>query len=222
MNHPQQGPYGPGQVTPPPGGRTGRRTGIWIALGCLALVVVLGFLAVTGGVIYLATQRGGGDGEETTATAPACTVSEDLFRLECPAGWEEGEPSPDSGMVLRLQGEARIVGEDEVVRDEFVVYRFSSDLHAVAECEQQAIWLGFDWDETGDPEALDPTELDGKDAAHHRITGSTAGVDAVEETWCIDVGDEVVQITAAAYGTTELTAQIQGILDSWTWADGVE
>lgn len=203
-------------------GAPGRsRTGLWVALGCAGLVVVLLLLAVTAGVILLVSDRGGG--QAATSTAPEAEPFEhELFTLEYPAHWENVELTAedgDAGMVLNLRTEGRIVGDDEVLRDEFTAYVFTSDVHAVAECRLQANFLGMGWDDSADPEDVGPADVDGREAAHHRVTGTMAGVDASAETWCVDVGDQIVQISADAYETTELTEEIRSILDSWRWAD---
>ncbi|MGY5764106.1 hypothetical protein ACXET9_02750 [Brachybacterium sp. DNPG3] len=213
----QAGQYG-GPPEPPR-----RRTGLWITVGCALAVIVLLLLAVTGGIVYLVAGRDGDGGETGTETTPAGTVVEsDGFTVVYPEGWSEGEREDyaiDAGQLVLLRSEAVLGEDDEAVRDSVTVYRYDSGLHAVAECRQQAIWIGFEFDygSTSDAEELEMTTIDGVDAAHHRVTGTRAGFDAVAETWCMDDGDDIVQISVESYGDTALSPEVEGIVESFTW-----
>ena len=61
--------------------------------------------------------------------------------------------------------------------------------------------------------------LDGKELAAHRTLGTHDGQDVVGEMYCADVAGEVVQIVVETHGATELSPEIQGILDSWVWVE---
>ncbi|MFC7457300.1 hypothetical protein ACFQS2_08890 [Brachybacterium sp. GCM10030267] len=213
-----------GQMPPPEaaGPQQGRRTGMWVMLGCAGLVIVLLLLAVTGGVIYLATQRRDhGSGTETTA-AQAQRLEEETFSLEYPAGWVAGEVTSEeaeTGLLIQLRDE-EIDEEDyeAYAGNSLDVYLFSSDLHAQAECQQQSAFLGFSWDETGDATEIDPVELDGQELVAYRATGTHEDQDVVSETYCADVGDQVMQIVVETYGSTEISPELRQILESWAWA----
>ncbi|WP_157236046.1 hypothetical protein [Brachybacterium sp. P6-10-X1] len=193
------------------------RPGIWIALGCAVLLILLLLIAVTVGVVHLLTRDGGEDG----ATAPETVqVSQEYFSLRYPAEWFEGEISEDSassGMVLDLRDE-QVEGE-EVATNSLVVYVFDATLHAKSECERQAIWIGYLWDEVGDPTTIDPITLDGKELPSHRALGTHDDREAVSEMYCADVGDQVLQILVETHGAAEVSPEIRAILDSWRWSD---
>lgn len=225
MGQPDQGQFGQGQfaqgpaegpVTPEPPRRS--RTGIWIALGCAVLLILLLLVAVTGGVIYLVSRGGGGESE---STAPEMAqYSGEYFTAEYPADWFEAEISEDSkdtGMVLDLRDEQ--IEEGEIATNSLVVYVFDSDLHAKKECETQAAWIGFSWDEVEEPTAIDPITLDGKELPAHRALGTHDDQEAISEMYCADVGDQVLQILVETHGTTEVSPEIRSILDRWTWTE---
>lgn len=210
-------PYAQGGPYPAPAPRRGRT---WLVLGCVGMVLLLLLLTVAGGIVYLAMNRGGGEPTEPP-TAQRETVTGEVFTLTYGPEWEQVEIGPEAvgGVVLQLQGEASIQEGDEVVRDRVDVYHFTSSLHAESECGMQAGFLGLLWDEKTEPEKLEAATIGGKDASHHRVTGKHAGVDAVAETWCVDVDGKIVQISTEAYDTTALPPSVQEILDSWSWVE---
>ena len=196
MGHPYPGQQPPSPPRP--------RTGFWIALGCVLILLVLVFLAVTGGVVYLVSRDRG-----------------------TPAGPTTWYALHESAEAAETDGVAEVADEDIAPDDLFnlaensvVVYMFDSDLHAVMTCRTQATWTGFAWDESVDPEEIDPITLDGKELAAHRTLGTHDGQDVVGEMYCADVAGEVVQIVVETHGATELSPEIQGILDSWVWVEG--
>ena len=215
-------PY-PGQQPPSP---SRPRTGFWIALGCVLILLVLVFLAVTGGVVYLVSRdRGTPAGPTATADGPELvTVEHEFFSFSYPATWFDLHESAEAA---ETDGVAEVADEDiapddlyNLAENSVVVYMFDSDLHAVMTCRTQATWTGFAWDESEDPEEIDPITLDGKELAAHRTLGAHDGQDVVGEMYCADVAGEVVQIVVETHGATELSPEIQGILDSWVWVEG--
>lgn len=187
-------------------------------LGCVASVLLLMFLAVTGGVVYLALDRRGGPAGPTPAHVR--TFTGDGFAFDYPVDWEQRALSVEdagAGKLVEVRSPARITAADEVVRDAFTVYRFESKNSAGVECEFQAGFLSFLWEDPGTPQEFDPADIDGVSAAHHGVTGTESGVDAAADTWCMDVDTEILQITAATFESHEHSAEIQAILDSWTW-----
>lgn len=213
-------PY-PGQQPPPPRSRTG----LWIALACVLIVLVLVFLAVTGGVVYLVSRDRGAQPvpPETPSAAELVNVELEFFSFSYPATWFDLNASADPADAV---GVAEIADEDIAPDDLYnlptnsvVVYLFDSDLHAVMTCRTQATWTGFGWDDAEDPEEIDPITLDGKELAAHRTRGTHEGQDVVGEMYCADVADDVVQIVVETHGATELSPEVQGILDSWVWTD---
>lgn len=218
--------YGGGPETgpnPPPGG--GRRTGLWIALGCVVLVLVLGFLAVTGGIVLL-MRRGGESAEQPapTATASATVVLErETFTLRRPADWQdysEGGFDPDSdGIVLLSDVEYEPLAYDEVPTQSLTVYYYPSSAHAEASCRMNSIWIGFSFDEVDDAVKVDPVTLGGKELVTYRALGTHGGQDAVAEIYCADVNGDVMEIVVETVGSTEVSHQLREILASWEWKD---
>lgn len=208
----------PGQGGPP----TRSRLGFWIGLACVLVVLVLGFLAVTGGVVFLATR--GDDGpaaSPTTETVELATFEHDYFTFEHPASWfdlSDAETLEGSGAVIQL-GDEDIDPEafDEFADNSIVVYVFDSEYRAVGACRSQAVWNGFSWDEAEDPEELEPVTLGGKEVPAHRTLGSHDAQDAVAEMYCADAGTNLVQIVVETHGATELSPQIRALLETWTW-----
>lgn len=217
----QPSPY-PGQQPPP----QRSRTGFWCALACVLTLLVIVFLAVTGGVVYLVSRdRGNSPGPTETSQAPELvTFEHEFFSFSYPATWFDLHESADAE---ETDGVAKVADEDIAPDDLYnlaphsvVVYMFDSDLHAVMTCRTQATWTGFGWDESGEPEEIDPITLDGKELPAHRTIGTHDGQDVVGEMYCADVADDVVQIVVETHGATELSPEIQNILDSWVWVDG--
>lgn len=219
----QQAPWTGGEQAP--GGAApsgGGRSRLWIVLGCAGLVVILLIVAITGGILLLVSQRGGG--EEETSSAPQTTVFEtEDFRLEYPADWvthEVTEQDAGFGKLLQIT-DVEIPPEDELDRyppNSLEVYKFESDVHAEVECEMQAIWAGFGWDESGDEGALEGPELGGRPVHGYTKSGEHDGADAITEGFCADVGDEIVQVVVETHGSTEISPALREILASWTWA----
>lgn len=210
---------GPGRGPMEPWPPRRSRPGIWIALGCAVLVILLLLIAVTGGVIYLVT-RGGQD--ETTAPETA-QYSGEHFSVQYPATWFSSEITADEseyGMVLEVADE-EIPDDayDEFATNSVVVYVFDADLHALKECESQSGFVGYGWDDPGPPETIESATLDGREVPGYRATGEHAGQEAVAEMYCADVGDLVLQVAVETHGSTELSPEVRTILDSWTWTD---
>lgn len=209
-----------GHPAPPGPGRS--RT--WIVLGCAGLVVVLLLLAITGGVAVL-LSRDRGSGEETTSAAEPVVFETGDFRVEYPADWETHEITSDEegfGKLLHLV-DVKIPEEDAL--DEFPpnsleIYLYDSDVHAKTECELQAIWAGFLWDESGDQVALEDPQLGGRAVSGYTKSGTHDGQDAVTEGFCADVGDQIVQVVVETHGATEISPELREILASWTWVEG--
>lgn len=237
MGQPDQGQGGgTGGWVPAPGGTppTGppgqwpapkrSRTGFWLVLACVLVVLLLGFLAITGGVVYL-VARGGGGGDDTTTSAPApVTFEHEYFTFSYPADWfsiDLPANAGDSGEVVQVADED-IDPEDyeAFAADSVVVYVYDSDVHAKVSCQMQAVWTGFGGDSSEDPEELDPMTIDGKQLPRHRTVGTHEGKDVVGETYCADAGSQVVQIVAETHGATELSPEVRAIFDSWTWTAG--
>lgn len=217
-------PY-PGQQPPQPPQPQRSRTGFWIALACVLSLLVLVFLAVTGGVVYLVSRDRGAQPvpSETPSTAERVAFEHEFFSFSYPATWFDLNASADPADAV---GVAEIADEDidpddlyTLADNSVVVYMFDSDLHAVMTCRTQATWTGFSWEESEDPEEIDPITLDGKELAAHRTRGTHDGRDVVGEMYCADVADDVVQIVVETHGATELSPEVQGILDSWVWAE---
>lgn len=213
----QQWGQAPGGPAPSGGGRSRQ----WIVLGCAGLVVILLIVAITGGIIVLVSQRGGG--EEETSAAPQSTVFEtEDFRLEYPADWVTHEVTAedaDFGKLLHVT-DLEIAPEDEFDHyppNSLEVYKFESDVHAEVECEMQAIWAGFSWDESGDEGVLEDPQLGGRPVHGYTKSGEHDGADAITEGFCADVGDEIVQVVVETHGSTEISPALREILDSWTW-----
>lgn len=207
---PATGPVAPAPRRPGPGPL--------IAIGVLAFVLVAVLIAAVGGVVHLATRNSPGPTEPAAPTVLEGTG----YTLEAPSGWEQfsgGESFATYGGDLAVRGpEHRI--DDAVVHDEVLVYRYDISLHAVASCRFDAVFMGSDFDvDSGDPEELEEVELGGKPAAHHRVVGSLDGQDAVEELWCVDVGEDVVAIYATNYATGELTPETLAIVQSIVWTE---
>lgn len=213
-------PYGSvTQQSPPPSPTRGPRAPwVLIGIGCLAFVIASALIAVVGGVVHLATR----DSPGPTEPAGPMLVEGTGYTLEVPLAWEQvpgDEFFPGAGGDLALQGpEHRF--DEAVVHDQVLVYRYDASLHAVAECRFQATFMGSDIDDTEDPEELEKGELGGEPAAHHRVQGTHGGEDAVEESWCVDVEDEVVAIYATNFGTSELSPETLAIVESVVWTGG--
>lgn len=213
---PGTGAPGPGYAPAPPAPR--RRWGIWVAVGCLALFLVLVLIATIGGVVYLVNRDGGGS-TTTTSVAPTMATAEgSTFTIDYPSTWESVELDPgavDAGAFVDLRRlEGRTDDDGDVVADNVIVYQFDTGKQAVAECRFQSAFLGFEFDDDQDAEELEVTELAGQSAAHFRVVGTRAGRDAVAETWCLDVDGGVLQVVAETYGATELSAEEQEIVAS--------
>lgn len=213
----------PSSAAPGPAGNParGRSARWWIGLGCVGMVLVLMALAVTGGVALLVVRSVGPGSTGAERTAPALTTFVDpAFSLAHPASWEQIEPGPEhvgAGTVVILR---EVGADEEVPRDEVIVHRFRSDVHALVECTRQAHWIGLTWDRAEEPEDVGPSVLGGRELAHHRATGEHLGVAALGEMWCADVGDEILQITADSFAGAGRSADVELILSSWTWQAG--
>ncbi|MGP9538643.1 hypothetical protein ACT3SP_11570 [Brachybacterium sp. AOP43-C2-M15] len=212
--------------TPPPPQRP--RTGFWIAIACVLMLLALAFLAVTGGVVHLVVRGGSSGGaeetEETADVAETRTIEHEHFTFAYPATWfdlSDGEILQDSDGVAEV-ADVDIDPEDfdELATNSLTVYSFDSEFHAVVTCRTQATWIGFSWDESDDPQELDEVTVGGRELPAHRALGTHDGEDVVGEMYCADAGDEVVQIVAETHGASELSPQIRAILDSWTWVEG--
>lgn len=218
---PDQGQFGQGQFaqgpgTPDPTPPRRSRTGMWIALGCAVLLILLLLIAVTGGVIYLVGRGGGSE----SSPPEMAQYSGEHFGLQYPADWVEDEiteEDKETGMVLDLRDEQ--VEADEIATNSLAVYVFDSDLHAKAECDSQATWIGFTWDEVEDPTEIDPVTLDGKELPAYRALGTHDDREAISEMYCADVGNQVLQIMVESHGATEVSPEITAMLDSWIWTD---
>ncbi|WP_157975694.1 hypothetical protein [Brachybacterium sp. YJGR34] len=214
------GPPAQGPAEPP----RRSRAGLWVALGCAGLVIVLLLVAVTGGIIHLAT-RDGGSGTATTEPALA-EHSEEYFALSYPSTWfriEETSDDADAGQVLEIADEEIPPEEYDVYApNSLTVYVFDGDLHAQAECEMGAIWLGTFWDVSEDPEALDPVTVGGEELVAWRVSGTHADQDAVSEIYCADIDGKVLQIVVETHGAAEISPALRTILDSWTWTTAPE
>lgn len=228
MVQPSAGPGGPPPGTWAPAPPPRRRTGVWIAIACVLVVLVLGFLAVTGGVVYLVARgggSGGADGGEDTG-AETAQIQHEYFSFSYPADWFDHS----DGEVLReSDGVAEVADTDidpdaydQFATDQVTVYAYDGTLHAEAGCRQQAVWIGFGWEQSEDPEELDPVTLGGRELPAHRRLGTHDGQDVVAELYCADVGDDVVEVVAETHGATELSPEVREILASWTWAEGAE
>lgn len=214
----QGGPTQPGPGEPP----RRPRAGLWIGLACVLVVLVLGFLAVTGGVVYLAT-RGGEDpaASPTTDAVELATFEHDYFTFDYPAGWfdlSDAETLEGTGAVVQL-GDEDIAPDafDEFAPQSIVVYVYDSQYQAVGACRSQAVWNGFAWDEAEDPEELEPVTLGGTAVPAHRTLGTHDGQDAVAEMYCADAGTNLVQIVVETHGASELSPEVRALLETWTW-----
>ena len=222
MNHPGPPPHGP--HGPPRGPSRPRPSGRWIVLGCVGMVSVLMALAVAGGLVHLLV-RPAAEGPGTAVTeAPAPdlkTFTDPHFSIDYPAHWEEIELGPehdDAGTIVVLR-DAEVDADSELPHDEVTVYRYSSDVHALVECTRQAHWIGFSWDRADEPVDVGPSDLGGREVPHHRVTGEHLGAEALGETWCIDVGDEVMQVAADSFAGGSRSGDVELILASWTWRE---
>lgn len=203
------GPAAPADSSAPAAPR--RRTALWIG-GCCGLVLLLLALSgIGGGIAILISRRA-----EPTPPAPALsTAKQETFSFTYPAAWDGlAQPTvdPDVDQVIGL---ASPNGPETIV-----VYRYSSSQHAVSECRMQAPWIGFDLDGAPEPEELEATKLDGRDAAHHQVRGKAEGKDVLAEVWCADDGPQVVVLVGRSVGTTERAPEVQTVLDSWRWTPG--
>lgn len=218
QGHPNgQGPQGhQGGYPQPPAPPQGRRWGIWIAVGCLALLLVLLLIATIGGVVYLVGRDGPEDPPATTSAPATVTSTGTTFTLTHPDTWAEGERTPDTGMELNLRRTAGQEEDDDGMQhgDNVTVYQFQSERQAVAECRWQAPFLGWGFDDHEDAEELDRTEVGGAPAAHHRVHGTWDGRPVVAETWCLDVDGGVLQIVAETYGAEEISSEEAQIVSS--------
>lgn len=205
-----------------------RRPGplLWFLGACLLTLVVLVVLGVGGGAMYVIGSRSGAVASDEPAdptTPPPVTFSHEAFSFSYPAEWADlTERANESGAGVVAQIASADVDPtdlDENAADSITVYLFASEFHAVMTCRTQAIWTGFGWDESGDPEELEPVELGGRELPAHRTLGTHEGQDVVGEMYCADVGDEVVQIVVESHGGTELSPRMREVLDSWRWAD---
>lgn len=209
--------------TQPPGG--GRRTGLWIALGCVLLVLVLAFLAVTGGILLLVRRGGESDPQPTgAATAPATVLLEqETFTLTRPADWhdysEDGFEADSDGIVLLSDVEYDPLAYDEVPTQSLTVYYYPSSAHAEASCRMSSIWIGFSFDEVDDAEKIDPVTVGGRELVAYRALGEHDEQDAVAEIYCADVGGDVMEIVVETVGSTEISPALREILASWEWTD---
>lgn len=226
---PFEGSRGPWSPTGPGGSPPARRSraSTWIALACIFLVLVLGFLAITGGVLFLVLRDGddrtGGDGDPTTDEAQEVLFEHEYFSFSYPAEWfsvDQSAAGEESGAVVKVTDE-EIDPEDyeALAPNSLIVYVFDSDTHALVTCQAQAHFTGFAWESSGDPEELDPVTLGGQELPAHRTTGTHDGQDVVGEMYCADAGDQVVQIVAETHGATEFSPEIRAILDSWVWVE---
>lgn len=217
-------PMGPAGQWPPPPKRS--RRGFWIVLACVLVVLLMGFLAVTGGVVYLVARGGGGaGGDSTTTSAPApATFEHEYFTFSYPADWfsiDVSANAADSGAVVKVADEDVDPEDFEAfAANSVVVYVYDSDVHAKVSCQMQAIWTGFSWDSSEDPQELDPITIGGRQLPRHRTAGEHKGKDVVGETYCADAGGQVVQIVAETHGATELSPEVRAIFDSWAWTEG--
>lgn len=211
-------PYTTG--TQPAPGRS--RGGLWIALGCAVMLVVLLFLAATGGVVYLVVR--GGDSPEPSPTSPPVETAEfshDYFRFTYPADWYDlsGRAGvADAGGVVELADEQIDTDDYEALAHaSIVVYAFDSDYRAAGTCRTQATWTGFAWDSAEEPQELDPVTIGGRELPAYRTLGTHGGEDVIGEMYCADVGENVVQIVVETRGATAVDPELQAILDSWEW-----
>lgn len=217
-------PYAAGPGTGPGGPQGGgRRTGLWVALGCVLLVLVLGFLAVTGGIVLL-VRRGGETVEPPTDTAPATVVLEqERFTLTRPASWhdysETGFDADSDGIVLLSDVEYDPLAYDEVPTQSLTVYDFPSDAHAEATCRMHAVWIGFSFDEVDDAVEVDPVAVGDRELVAYRAPGRHDGQDAVAEIYCADVDGDIIEIVVETVGSSEISPELREILASWEWAD---
>lgn len=200
-----------------------RRTGLWIALGCVLLVLVLGFLAVTGGILLL-VRRGGEQAAPPTDSAPATVLLErETFTLSYPADWQDysetGFEADSDGIVLLSDVEYDPLAYDEVPTQSLTVYAFPSDAHAEATCRMHAVWIGFSFDEVDEAVAVDPVAVGDRELVAHRAPGRHDGQDAVAEIYCADVDGDIVEIVVETVGSTEISPELREILASWEWTD---
>lgn len=220
-------PYQQGQQWSP-GAPTERprrsRTGMWIAVVCAVLVVVVGVVAVLGGVLYLVSRDGGGGagGGDPTDDAAVATYEGDYFTFDYPEGWvdlSDAEGFVGAGGLVEVADEEPGEELGDVPPNDLRVYMYSTTYGAQTECRAQAVWSGFNWDDAGDPQEQDPTTIGGEEMFVQRVTGTHQGQDAVSEMYCMDLGSNVVQIVAEHHGGAELGPELTAILDSWVWKE---
>ena len=238
MGQPAQGHDGgagrwvPAPAGTPPMGPAGQgpapersRTGFWLVLACVLLVLLMGLLAVTGGVVYLVARGNGGPEGDATTSAPApLTFEHEHFTFSYPADWfsiDMSATSADSGAVVKVADEDVDPADYEAfAASSVIVYVFDSDVHAKVSCQMQATWTGFGWDSSEDPQELEPITIDGRELPRHRTAGTHQGKDVVGEMYCADAGTQVIQIVSETPGATELSPEVRALFDSWTWNEG--
>lgn len=208
---------------PEDGQQPGRsRAPLWFALACAGMVALLLLLAVTGGITYLIVRPAG---EDSSPTAEEGTLFEhELFTLTVPSQWEILEIEDDnSGIVLDLQGEARMGESDEVVRPTASVFAFESSMGTAAQCELDTNSFGLVWGLVGgsadDPVDVGPSELAGRETIHYQVTGEAAGFDALGEIMCIDIDGTTVTVSAEVYDQEAMPAEVTEMWASWEWTD---
>lgn len=180
----------------------GRRRTLLACLGAYLLVAVLG---ITGGLVYLVTQR--------NAAPEMVPLELTQFSTVRPAGWTEEFPGDDEVSDVLTTFKAPDDSAEFVIALDKVGVEHGKFCDVMMDLAKEQGLAG------SSAESLDPVTIDGRSAEHRRWSGEVDGESFLSDAYCVDV-DGTTLYLLAEYTHPEKAEPRQEIaimLEQWSW-----